>query len=158
MLRRALARIAQHRRLVRCATTGGGMHRRRRHRRHQGLTIIGGDDDDDDDDDVAARRTRRERAHVDAFQAAPSVEAAIRALDANVDEGSAWSIFERVIHSPRLTPTPPFFASMMRFCCRRMPRKAPVVMSTAGALGLAGDNDDLFATFLSACARASPAL
>lgn len=76
---------------------------------------------------------------------------AVRALADEQDPERAWSLFQRVL--PRADVH--VFESMMEFCQRRMPAKAPEVLDAALSQG-AFVPDALFGTFVTCCLAADP--
>lgn len=90
----------------------------------------------------------------ESFLKRPSMGMAIRALRHDDDAHRGWAVFQHVLRlgcpvDVRL------FMTMMMFCRRHLPSKAPQVLRTAVSVGVPVSNDDgLFCTFLSACQRA----
>ncbi|CEP01929.1 unnamed protein product (mitochondrion) [Plasmodiophora brassicae] len=86
----------------------------------------------------------------------PSIPFAIRALRQETDPSRAWSIFDRVL-SLSIWADTPFYTSMMSFCKRHLPSKAPEVLSAAVSRGVR-ITESLFCTFLGACQNATPVM
>lgn len=93
-----------------------------------------------------------------AFVRAPSVALAISTLKQDRTPGHGWIVFERVMDL-RLDVDARFFQSMMTFCRRHLPAKAPHVLDAALERGVdVGADLDLFCTFARACLNARPPL
>ncbi|CEP00581.1 DYW domain-containing protein [Plasmodiophora brassicae] len=90
------------------------------------------------------------------FARSPSIGLAVRVLMGEDDPDRGWSVYQRVMQAGD-TPGLPFFQSMMIFCLRHVPGKAPDVLQAAYARGLP-ITEKLFAIFLTACHKTDPPL
>ncbi|CEO95112.1 hypothetical protein PBRA_003878 [Plasmodiophora brassicae] len=83
-----------------------------------------------------------------------SVRRAINCLSAERDPVRAWAVFRRV-HDSGARPDVRFYQSMMTFCLRCLPTKAPVILMAAASRRVR-ICDALLGTFLGACQSARP--
>lgn len=102
----------------------------------------------------APDRDDQQRARIDEFRRAPSVPLAFRIIKQDSDVERVWSVFQQVLGARAMRPRAPFFQSMMTFCRRRLPAKAPDVFDAAVARGI--PSDELFGSLIGICCGTNP--